>query len=597
MMPDPTPPNDPRPTPPGGLVHSYQKYDPKNFPSPTTEAPDLASAAFEHMLAFGNMRDFTDEELANAIRLDPSMFPRLGPSIQSLRAMLEARKRKILETYETDGAKRNAEKAFGEAAATARPPKNFQNDFAKAARQRQLAELEELYYRQRDDQSDFAKDLANVVNSLGELYQVEELASKYAFTGREELTPEEALAIKEELETIDKLLEQLKDAAQNAQLAIIDMDDLSQFADSDEAREQIESLNQIQQQIEDYVREQARAQGLEFSKGAYTLSPKSMRLFQKTLLNEIFTDLSAARSGRHFGPIIGEGAVELQRTKPYEFGDAANHIDVSQTLINAAAATKQRGCDFQAGSPGSQLSPGERTRPHVRMDDIEIHLTRNTPKCATMVLMDMSGSMRYDGQYINCKRMALALDGLIRSEYPGDFVGFVEMASFGKVTHVADIPALLPKPVSIHQPVVRLKADMSDPKLSESRLPQHFTNIQHALQLSRQVLGAQSTPNRQVMLITDGLPTAHFEGREVFFLYPPDPRTEAATMREAMLCAQLGITINIFLLPNWGQSSEDIQFAHKMAETTRGRVFFTGGKDLDRFVLWDYVNQRRKILG
>lgn len=574
--------------PRGGLVHSYQKYDPKNFPSPTAEPPDLASAAFEHMLAFGNMREFSEEELANAIRLDPSMFPRLGPSIASLRAMLEERKRKILETYEVDGAKRSAEKNFADAAAEARPPKNFADAFAKAARQKQIADLEDLYYRQRDDRSEFAQDLARVINNLGELYQVEELASKYAFTGREGLTPEEALAIKEELETIDELLEQLRNAAQNAQLAIIDMDDLSQFADSEEAREQIESLNQIQQQIEDYVREQARAQGLEFSKGAYQLSPKSLRLFQKTLLHEIFTDLAAARSGRHSGPIVGEGAVELERTKPYEFGDAATHVDVAQTLINAAAAAR----DY-----GEKTAGGSRGTPRIRMDDIEIHLTRNNPKCATMVLMDMSGSMRYDGQYINCKRMALALDGLIRTEYPGDFVGFVEMASFGKVTQVADIPALLPKPVSIHQPVVRLKADMSNPSVSESRLPQHFTNIQHALQLSRQVLGAQATPNRQVMLITDGLPTAHFEGREVFFLYPPDPRTEAATMREAMLCAQLGITINIFLLPNWGQSSEDIQFAHKMAEATRGRVFFTGGKDLDRFVLWDYVRQRRKILG
>ena len=79
-------------------------------------------------------------------------------------------------------------------------------------------------------------------------------------------------------------------------------------------------------------------------------------------------------------------------------------------------------------------------------------------------------------------------------------------------------------------------------------------------------------------------------------LYPPDPRTEQATMREAMLCSKNDITINIFLLPSWAQSQEDIWFAQRLAQTTKGRVFFTSGRDLDRFVLWDYVQNRRDII-
>ncbi|MEO2032247.1 MAG: hypothetical protein ABGZ35_09190, partial [Planctomycetaceae bacterium] len=122
-------------------------------------------------------------------------------------------------------------------------------------------------------------------------------------------------------------------------------------------------------------------------------------------------------------------------------------------------------------------------------------------------------------------------------------------------------------------------------------------NLQHGLQLSRRFLAGQDTPNRQIILITDGLPTAHFEGSELFLLYPPDPRTEMATMREGQLCRQENITINIFLLPSWSQSHEDVQFAHRLAESTGGRVFFTAGKDLDRFVVWDYVDQRREIIG
>ena len=104
--------------------------------------------------------------------------------------------------------------------------------------------------------------------------------------------------------------------------------------------------------------------------------------------------------------------------------------------------------------------------------------------------MDMSGSMRYEGQYINVKRMALGLDALIKREYPGDYLKFIEIYSLAKLRSVSEIAALLPRPVSIHQPVVRLRADMSRPDASESAIPQHFTNIQRGLQLSRQLLGA-----------------------------------------------------------------------------------------------------------
>ena len=154
----------------------------------------------------------------------------------------------------------------------------------------------------------------------------------------------------------------------------------------------------------------------------------------------------------------------------------------------------------------------------------------------------------------------------------------------------------MPKPVTIHDPWVQLKADMSDPEISEHQLPPHFTNIQHALQMARQNLVNCDTPNRQIVLITDGLPTAHFEQESLYMLYPPHPATETATMKEGVLCQKEGITINIFLIPSWSQSEEDIRFAHRLAQTTQGRVFFTSGRDLDRFVLWDYVQNRRDII-
>jgi uncharacterized protein with von Willebrand factor type A (vWA) domain len=213
------------------------------------------------------------------------------------------------------------------------------------------------------------------------------------------------------------------------------------------------------------------------------------------------------------------------------------------------------------------------------------------------VILDMSGSMRYGGQYVDVKRMALALEGLIRREFPGDYLQFIEMYSFARVRPASEIVELLPKPVTLYDPVVRLRADMSREDITESMIPPHFTNIQHALQLARRLLAGQDTPNRQVILITDGLPTAHFEGSWLHLLYPPDPRTEAATMREALACQRDGIVINLFLLASWSQSEEDVRFAHRLAETTRGRVFFTAGRELERCVVWDYVRRKREVLG
>ena len=132
-------------------------------------------------------------------------------------------------------------------------------------------------------------------------------------------------------------------------------------------------------------------------------------------------------------------------------------------------------------------------------------------------------------------------------------------------------PTLMPKPVTLFDPVVRLRADMSREDISEYYIPPHFTNIQHALQLARQFLAAQDTPNRQIILITDGLPTAHFEGPHAvpaLSARPDGPKQ--ATLREGLLCQREEITINIFLLPSWSQSSEDVQFAYRLAEIDQG---------------------------
>lgn len=558
----------------GGVIHTYQKYDPKRFPGPTVPPTDVVSHVFDHLMTFGSQRTFTEEELARAVRIDPSQIPNLGPSIDALMAMLEERKRKILARYETDSVLGIAESNFQQQRVETSPPKQHRRALERAVSTEQLYELERLWYAVGDDQSQFARQLTQLIHRLGEKYEIEELASEYAFTGSTPLTVPEAIAVKEELQKIDELLRQLEEARESAQLAIIDLTTLSEFADAQD----IQNLEQLQQQVQDIIRELAERQGLEKDGSGFQLTPQAYRLFQGKLLERIFSDLTASRSGRHQGPIVGEGAVEMPQTKPYEFGDSIAQMDIPQTFVNA------------------MLRAGAKVPIRIQPEDIEIHRTRNTPKCATVVIMDMSGSMRYDGQYVNVKRMALAMDALIRREYPGDYLQFIEMYTFGKLRRPGEIVDLFPKPVTISDPIVRLWVDMSREDVSELQIHPHFTNIQHSLQLARQLLAAQDTLNRQVILITDGLPTAHFEAQRLYLLYPPDPITEEATMREAFLCQREGITINMFLIPSWSQSEEDIRFAYRVAESTQGRVFFTAGKDLDRYVVWDYVKRKREII-
>ena len=562
----------------GGIIHSYLGFDPVKFPPPSASPSDaVTDAAMDHLMYYGNYRSLTDEELANAVEIDPSQISGLGPSIDSLIALLEERKRKILETYDPAPALVDAQDDYVEAVASIDPPTDLMRQvFDRAVGMDSIPALESLWYQVGGERSPLGTDLMRLISNLGTRLEIEQLISRYSFTGREVVTPVEAVELKEVLDQIEALLEQLREARKNARVGIIDMDALRSFVDE----ASVEELQGMQRQIEDMIREQAEQAGLEAGPDGYQLGPKALKTIQGKLLDEIFSELQASRSGRHEGPVVGEGAVELQKTRPYEFGDSAVHLDISQTLTNAAISSRASDRSFAVGC-----------------DDIEIHETRNNPKAATAVIMDMSGSMRSGGQYVACKKMALALDGLIRREYPGDHLSLIEMYTFAKLRHVSELPGMMPKPVTIHDPVVRLRVDMSDSAVSEMMVHPHFTNIQASLVLARRMLASQDTPNRQIMLITDGLPTAHYEDEQLYMLYPPDPLTEEATMREAHRCARENITINLFLVPSWSQNSDDIAFAHRVAESTNGRVIFTAGNDLDRFVLWDYMQQRRKIIG
>jgi uncharacterized protein with von Willebrand factor type A (vWA) domain len=581
--PDADRPESARPQPLGGVVQSYLGYDPLRFGSAQpADASGAARGALEHMLHSGSMRRFSEEDLANAIEIDPSQIAGLGPSIDALIAMLEERRRAILDRYDPSRAVESARDAFRDAAQSVgdRPDDSpIARALHRAIVGEQLRDLERLWYRLPENSAS-QRALTHALERLREKYEMDQLQSGWEWRGRERLDVPRALEVKQELEEIERLLAQLREAQRNARLAIVDLDALAQFAQ----QEQIDNLREAQQRVRELLERLAQEAGLQRDdEGGYSVSPKTLRLYQSGLLATIFSDLQSARTGRHDGVLSPDGSVELPSTRPWEFGDSPAALDLPQSMVNALlrdAATRR---------------PGDPVR--MRGEDMVVHNTRRQPKCATAVIMDMSGSMRSSGQYVQVKRMALALDGLIRSEYPGDFLQFIEMFTLARLCPTGEVTSLLPKPVTIHDPVVRLRADMSNPDISELDLPPHFTNIQRSLALARQWLAGRPTPNRQVTLITDGLPTAHFEGSDLFMLYPPDQRTERETLREGLRCREQGIVINILLLPSWNQDENDIRFAHRLAESTAGRVFFVAGKDLDRFVVWDYVRRRRMILG
>ncbi len=274
----------------GGIVHVYQKFNPSEFPSPTQEPPDLVSGAFEHALAYGKFRELSEEELARAVRIDPSQIAGLGPSIDMLRQMLEERKRKILETYTTEGLDKKAQQRYEKASKRANPPGRWKNEFHKAVQSKQIYLLEQLWYRTDRETPEFASAVLHTMEALGDLYGIDELLDKYTFAGRERVDIPEALELKKILEQIDELLKQLEEAAKTAQIGLIDMEALSEFIPEGN----LNDLNELREQINNLVKEAAERQGLERDEqGHYQLTPKAYKAFQSRLLQRIFSHLQA----------------------------------------------------------------------------------------------------------------------------------------------------------------------------------------------------------------------------------------------------------------------------------------------------------------
>ena len=311
-------------------------------------------------------------------------------------------------------------------------------------------------------------------------------------------------------------------------------------------------------------------------KGKLRLTPKAVTGMQQKALLEVFENMDRGSRDGHRKVTPGTGGERIDGTKPYQFGDPVSEIDLHKTLHNSL---HRHGLpDFKAGG---RLAFDDR--------DMELHLHEGTTSCSTVVLLDMSGSMMRYGRWFNAKKVAMAMAALVRSKFPMDTIDFVGFYSGAEPIPEKQLPLAMPKPVTIYDYQVRLKVPVDKLK----RAPQHFTNLHMGLQVARRILRRRATDNKQVFIITDGQPTAHVEGQDVLLLYPPDPRSTAATLKEALLMKKEGCRFATFALVEdyWGM--DWVGFVDQLTKLVKGVSFYTASGELSNCVMESYLSGRK----
>jgi uncharacterized protein with von Willebrand factor type A (vWA) domain len=337
-------------------------------------------------------------------------------------------------------------------------------------------------------------------------------------------------------------------------------------------------------------------------KGKLRLTPRAVTRMQQRALMEVFSNLREGNRDGHEKITPGAGGDRIEGTKPYQYGDPVSELDLHQTLHNAlsrhglpqqrsgeSSEVRGSGNAHSVSSLTSDLPP---LTSGIRFDehDFELHLHEGTTSCSTIVLLDMSGSMMRYGRFLSAKRVAMAMQSLIRTRFPQDSIDFIGFYSGASRIPEAALPLAMPKPVTIYDYQVRLKVPIE--KLD--RAPQHFTNLHMGLQLARRVLRKRQSENKQLFIITDGQPTAHVEGNYVHLLYPPDPRSTVATLKEAVLAVREGCRISTFALIEdyWGM--EWVGFVDQLTKLTKGVAFYTSSGELASCIMESYLSGRKK---
>ena len=368
-------------------------------------------------------------------------------------------------------------------------------------------------------------------------------ASRYRFGGREDIDLEAAMRLMAEMRELDELINQVQAAERGGDLERIDKDLLEQLL-GDEAADSLEDLRKLAEALDEagYIRPNG---------DKWELTPRGSRMIGIKALGEIYARLRRQNLGNHAVPEEGRFGERLEQTKAYEFGDPF-HLHMPRTIRNAIDRD------------------GPKTPVSLRHDDFEIYRSELVTSTATAMLVDLSWSMALRGSFQAAKKVALALHNLITSQFPKDSFYIIGFAAYAKELKAHDLPFL---------------------QWDEYVLG---TNMQHALLLAERMLAKHSVGTKQIIMISDGEPTAHLENGRARFAYPPTAETYRATFRAVKHCTQKSIAINTFMLDADGHLKA---FMEAIARINGGRVFYTTPQKLGEYILVDYVQHKRTKIG
>ena len=400
-------------------------------------------------------------------------------------------------------------------------------------------ELEEALNSVLDPETQ--RQMARLASLMEQLMPMDDLRRQYPFLGDESLTLDQAMELMSDLQNMDELERAIRQTMRSGNPDDLDPQQLEEQL-GEEARQAWEQLQKLMEQLKEagYITDGSRPD----------LTAKAIRRIGQRALKEVFVNLKKDRMGNHELDSRGGGGDTITETKTYEFGDPFQ-LDLNTTVKNAITRT---GPDLPV-----KLTP----------EDFEIYRNEHMTKAATVVLLDQSRSMGLFGSFQAAKKVAMALFALIHSQFPRDnlyVVGFSDYA-----------------------------VEIKEEELAKSNWNSWVsgTNIHHALMLSRKLLSREKGGSRQILLITDGEPTAYLEGNQSLFSYPPSYKTIMETLKEARKCTQEGIVINTFMLEN---NYQLMDFVDRMTRINRGRAFYSAPDKLGEFVLVDYVNNRKKMV-
>lgn len=402
----------------------------------------------------------------------------------------------------------------------------------------QRQQLQDLANQLLDDM-DLRWQVDQLGKNLQDAFPSLDWGREYGFSGDEPLGMGQAQSLFEELGDLDQLENLLKGASNPGALAEADVDRARELL-GDQAADSLERMAEVARMLEE-------AGLIEHREGRYEMTPRAIRRIGQQALAELFKKLDQDRAGRHELKRTGVGHEREYSTRPYEFGDPFN-LHIERTVRNAI---KRSG----GGTP-VRLLP----------EDFEVERTEQLVRSSTVLMLDLSLSMPMRDNFLPAKKVAMALHSLMSSQFPRDYLGIVGFSEVARTIEPHELP--------------EVSWDFV-----------YGTNMQHAFVLSRQML-ARRGGQKQIIMITDGEPTAHIDERgNPFFSYPPTRETVDKTLKEVMACTREGIRINTFMLD---ATSALTDFIERLTKMNGGRAFFTTPETLGDYVLVDFVEHRRK---